>query len=278
MEAGITTAKAKVRRCCLILAAALLLGVFARGAVAAEPLRVLFVGNSQVYTANLPAVLDALGEANGRPIDSEMLVKGGATLAERVADGSVERVLDQRHFDVVVLQERGGDLICPRTDICEAAQASVVAVKALAATIREHDAAPVLLGTYQRVPRVSELLLVTETRAARDASMPYVAVSGAYVQGLDSHPELPWHDPDGGHPGGQLALLDAVLLYRELFDTWPGNGGFAVTAPMYTPHTRFFPPLLASEKVLVRDELATGHDYSSAAVSAALALAKATRP
>ena len=107
--------------------------------------------------------------------------------------------------------------------------------------------------------------------------MPYVAASRAYVQGLASHPQLPWHDPDGMHPGSQLALLDAVLLYRQLFDTWPGTGGFAVTAPMYTPHTRFFPPLLASEKVVVRDELATGHDYSSTAVSAALALAKSPR-
>ena len=278
MEAGITIAQAKVRRGCLILAAALLLGVFARGAVAAEPLRVLFVGNSQVYTANLPAVLDALGEANGRPIDSEMLVKGGATLADRVADGSVEHALDQRHFDVVVLQERGGNLICPGTDICEPAQASGVAVKALAATIREHGSAPVLLGSYQPLPQVSEMLVVTEAQAAKDASMPYVAASRAYVQGLDSHPELPWHDPDGGHPGGQLALLDAVLLYRELFDTWPGTGGFRVTAPMYTPRTRFFPPLLASEKVVVRNELAAGRVYPGAAVSAALALAKATRP
>jgi len=48
----------------------------------------LFVGNSLTYVGNLPAVLDALAAANGRTIASDMLVSGGATLSERVADGS----------------------------------------------------------------------------------------------------------------------------------------------------------------------------------------------
>src|SRR5690606_32452557 len=56
---------------------------------------VLFVGNSLTYVANTPAVYSALAAANGHPTRSDMIVRGGATLAERVADGSVERALAQ---------------------------------------------------------------------------------------------------------------------------------------------------------------------------------------
>lgn len=40
-----------------------------------------------------------------------MIVKGGATLSERVVDGSVERALDGADYYALVLQERGGELM-----------------------------------------------------------------------------------------------------------------------------------------------------------------------
>src|SRR4051794_10679841 len=50
--------------------------------------RVLFIGNSFTFVNNLPAVFAALGQANGFPIATQMLVKSGAALADRIADGS----------------------------------------------------------------------------------------------------------------------------------------------------------------------------------------------
>ena len=73
--------------------------------------RFLFVGNSLSYVGNLPAVFDALCRANGHAVHSEMLVEGGATLADRVQDASGAAHLVADHYDYLVLQERGGDLI-----------------------------------------------------------------------------------------------------------------------------------------------------------------------
>ena len=247
-------------------------------ASAPDPTRILFVGNSLVYTSNLPAVLDALGEANGQPIHSEMLVKGGATLRHRVEDGSVIAALEKGQYDYVVLQERGGDLVCADVRSCESASASMQALQSLAATAREHGATPLFLGTYQRLPSVSDRLLAGEAQAATAASVPLIPVSALYAQAIASHPDLPWHDPDGAHPGPQLQLLKAVLLYRELFGEYPGAAGFTVTAPMYTPRAKFFPPLLASEKAVVKGEPATRHEYLSAAVAIAVTLAKNAKP
>lgn len=241
------------------------------------PLRVLFVGNSLVYTGNLPAVLDALGEANGRSIESEMLVQGGATLQQRVEDGVLDVVLDNGNYDYVVLQERGGDLVCRDTASCETARVSTEALQTLTAAVRAHGAKPLSLGTYQGLPAASEALLIGEASAAAAASVPVIAVSALYGQGVASHPQLQWHAPDGMHPGPQLQLLQAVLLYRELTGEYPRATGFTVSAPMYPPRAKFFPPLLAGEKAQVAGEVADRHVYPREAVTVALELAQDRR-
>lgn len=259
----------------LFLGAALALAACTSTHSAPNSTSVLFVGNSVIYTSNLPAVLDALGDANGQPIHSEMLVKGGATLRHRVEDGSVSAVLENGRYDYVVLQERGGNLFCFDAGSCETARVSMEALQSLAATVRKHGAKPLFLGTYQGLPSASEALLEGEAQAAAAASVPLIPVSALYAQALASHPELPWHDPDGAHPGRQLQLLNAVLLYRELVGEYPDAAGFTVTAPMYTPHAKFFPPLLASEKAVMKGDAASRHEYSSEAVAVALELARA---
>lgn len=262
----------------LLLASALALTACTSASSAPDQTRILFVGNSLIYTSNLPAVLDAVGDANGQSIQSEMLVKGGATLSHHVEDGSVNTALEKGRYDYVVLQERGGDLVCFDTGSCEPARVSMEALQSLAATAREHGATPLFLGTYQGSPGASDRLLEGEVQAAAAASVPLIPVSALYAQGLASHPDLPWHAADGMHPGRQLQLLDAVLLYRELVGGYPDAAGFTVTAPMYTPGAKFFPPLLASEKAVVDGDPARSHEYSADAVDVALSLARSARP
>lgn len=115
--------------------------------------RALFVGNSLTYVGNAPAVFSALAEANGAPIASDMIVKGGATLAQRVVDGSVARALDEKKYTATVLQERGGDLMCSFGP--ESCVQSRQALKALAALAKEKGVHVVLLGTYQSHPAAS---------------------------------------------------------------------------------------------------------------------------
>ena len=96
---------------------------------APEGLRILFVGNSLTYVGNLPAVLGALSLANDQPTQSDMLVAAGGTLTDRLRDGSVGRAIAKRDYDVVVLQERGGDFACGfGPQVCADARASLSAL------------------------------------------------------------------------------------------------------------------------------------------------------
>lgn len=193
--------------------------------------RVLFVGNSLTYVGNVPAVFSAVAQANGRPFPSDMIVKGGATLTQRVSDRSVARALDKNGYTALVLQERGGDLLCSfGPDSCIQSRR---AIKDLAALAKEKGVSVVLLGTYQPNPAVSKRLIEAELSAAAEAEIPYIEVSEKLRQLRTTAPELTWFASDGMHPGRDLALLNAVLVYQALRGSLPKSSPLTVNAPIY---------------------------------------------
>jgi hypothetical protein len=205
-----------------------------------QPDRVLFVGNSLTYVGNLPAVFSALAHANGHVVDSYMVVSPGGTLSERVADGSAARALQQCDCTSLVLQERGGDLF---DGFGHAAMLqSKQAIASLSHAGRAHGANVVLLGTYNS-PGISHQLVVMEGAAAKAAGIPYIAVSERLWRLYAAYPPLDWLCKAGGHPGKHLVLLDAILLYKQLYGSFPAATPFVVHAPIYGVHTGLTPEL-----------------------------------
>jgi hypothetical protein len=196
-----------------------------------HPMSVLFVGNSLTYVGNTPAVLDSIASANGGAVASDMLVKGGATLTQRFADGSIAVALAAKPYSAVVLQERGGDLMCSfGPGSCLDSRRSLQSIVAAA---RSSGARVYLLGTYQDDPRASKALVAAESAAAAEAGIPYIEVSEKFQVLRSSAPNMRWHALDGVHPGADLALLNAVSLYRELLGALPKSRPFTVKAPIY---------------------------------------------
>ncbi|WP_417068624.1 hypothetical protein [Niveibacterium terrae] len=228
--------------------------------------RFLFVGNSLSYVGNLPAVFDALCRANGHAVHSEMLVEGGATLADRVADSSVRLQLSAARYDYLVLQERGGDLIGGFGE--EARLSSLAATTELTEIARRAGVQPLYLGTYQKLEAFSEQLVAAERELSGPLKLRFVPVSSGLVRGLRDYPELAWFARDGQHPGPDLTLLQAVRLYREVYGALPREQTLDVVAPIYGISTTFFPPALASMKALAREPAADRHHYDAATVRA----------
>lgn len=211
------------------------------------PRHVLFVGNSLTYVGNLPAVYAALASANGHATRSDMIVQGGAALSERVADGSVARALAENQYTTLVLQERGGALVCafgPQS--CVESQA---AIKDLARMARKHGVEVVLLGTYQSLPAMSRLLVEKEAAAAQAAGIAYVAVSENLQRLRTAAPALAWFDSDGAHPGKDLALLNAMLVYQALHGALTKTDALTVTAPIYGRSSGLTPVLRKADGV-----------------------------
>ena len=226
---------------------------------------VLFVGNSLTYVGNLPAVFDAVSRANGRDTSSYMIVAPGATLTDRLNDGSVERALSQGSYSFVLLQERGGDFMCgfgPR--VCEDSRKSL---ESLAAIARRHGVVPVLVGTYQGEPRASEAIVAAESNAALGVEVDYISVSDRLHRGRLSEPEMEWFGADGMHPGHELVLMEALLLYEHLFDTRPTSSELVVEAPMYSASSGLTPDLRSASHAAPRAGTSFGKQYDSERVT-----------
>jgi hypothetical protein len=258
-------------RCTLILAVLLACFCTIAHATGEEPLQVLFVGNSLTYVGNLPAVLESLASGNGKSLQADMLVKGGATLTQWLDSGAVPKALQDRHYDYVVLQERGNDFACGfGPQVC---RDSRHALHVLAGIVRGAGAKPILMGTYQVGHDASEALVAAESKAARAENMPYLDVSTRLNEGRERVPYDDWF-AKAGHPGHALVLLEAVLLYKQLFGVLPQAKALEVRAPMFVPGSRFAPPAPVSEPLLPGISLAGGYDYSRDDVANAIALAR----
>jgi hypothetical protein len=235
-----------------------------------RPEKILFVGNSLTYVGNLPAVLETLAQANGKSLQADMLVKGGATLSEWVREGAVPRALAASHYDDVVLQERGFDFACGfGPQVCKDSRH---ALRALAGIVRKAGAKPILMGTYQVAPDASRAIVAAESKAARSDAMPYIAVSGRLNEGRKKFPYADWF-ARGGHPGHDLVLLEAVLLYRQLYASLPQAKALEVRAPMFVPGSKFAPPDPVSLPLLLEVPLAGGYSYSRSDLQQAIGLA-----
>lgn len=246
---------------CLLLAACS--GVTTRDEREAIP--VLFVGNSLTYVGNLPAVFDAVSRENNRSTASDMLVTGGATLTDRVKDGSVARALESKKYSYVVLQERGGDFACGfGPEVCANARQSLLTLTEL---VRKHGATPILLGTYQTYPPASREIVQRELLAAENAGIGYVSVSDRLLSLRNTYPEMTWFASDGAHPGADLTLLDALLLFEHLHEAEPQSSGLSVQAPIYTLESWLTPDVRAATAPSDLPDVPTSIQYASSDVA-----------
>jgi hypothetical protein len=197
-----------------------------------DSIRVLFFGNSVTYVGNLPAVLSALCSTAGSRCDTQMIVEGGATLSDRVAHRSLDRVGAAGRFDYLILQERGGDLIA-RADRNEVRTRAEAAAGSLVADARKRKMTPVLLGTYQGLTAPSQAIVTAESALATKLGALHIPVAQTLDCARRKREPLRWFDRDGMHPGPDLTLLMAVLLFRELHGASPRTMDLLVQAPIY---------------------------------------------
>ena len=208
----------------LLLAA----GSFGAGATPAPvrpQLRVLFVGNSLIYTNNLPGLLRALAEAqpSGPRIATETYVAPGGTVAERWEDGKVAAALASGGWDAIVLQERGGMLACMAdNDLrqhpqCRASERAHTDFAELAAT---HGTRTLLLATWgldqTAQHQMDRALKRLASRIEPGDAAATVVPAGSTLRLFASRHSWLGTFPDGIHPSTQASLIMAAQLYRAL--------------------------------------------------------------
>ena len=125
----------------------------------AQPLRVLFVGNSHTYTNDLPRIVAALATQRGVELDTDMLAEPGVSLGDHLGARRLRRLL-QREWDWVVLQQGTSSLPESRRDL-------VVSTRAIAELLRGRTTRIALISIW---PQRRYLASSLAAEASRDPS------------------------------------------------------------------------------------------------------------
>lgn len=199
-----------------ILAA--LLGGMTFHASAAEPLRVLFVGNSYTFYNRLPDIVKQMSIDAGqtRPLEVADVTFGGASLEQHWQLGDVQAALAEKDWDYVVIQDHS---MMPVKDPEKTRQY----VKLIADAARADGAQPILYLTWARQnnPAMQAQLDTVYTSLAEETRSLLAPVGQAWQRALAETPKPVLFTPDGSHPSYTGSYLAASVFYSLIYGTQP---------------------------------------------------------
>jgi hypothetical protein len=196
-----------------------------QGQPQAKELRVLFIGNSQIYSNELPRTLEALAEsaARDRPrIKAGQFTPGGASLESlwnKGADqGSARAKIAEAKWDFVVLQEH-----------FNAKPDSFNKYAALFhEAIAKNGSKTVLFCTASissLYPKGFQDMLEMQAALGKKLNVPVAAAGRAWLTYWGDNPtpeeRLALYDPDKAHPGKRGSYIYACALYAVLTGNSP---------------------------------------------------------
>jgi hypothetical protein len=183
-------------------------------AASAEPLRVLFIGNSQTAWNDLPNKVASLAQAGGneRPVTRTIAI-GGFSLEDHWHEGAAQSAIAEGRWDFVVLQQGPSALI-------ESRRLLVEYTRRFAAVARAKGATPALCMVWPSTSRASDFSGVsTSYRAAARAVEGRLLPAGeVWRKVLRENPDIPLYSDDGLHQTFAGSYVAALVIYHELYD------------------------------------------------------------
>ncbi len=194
----------------------------------ARTLRALFVGNSQIYWADLPHIVEELAAsapAECPRIETESFARGGANLRdlwEEPTDGrSLETTIAEGGYDVVVIAE-SIDLVDARPSPYP--QQFVDYASIIVHAAQDSGAMPVLLATaYVEMPEHAHFDEMAEPQIALAHELgARVAAGGlAWLRAWNEQPDLALYADDHAHPSWRGSYLSGLVVYSTITGASP---------------------------------------------------------
>lgn len=205
--------------------------------------RVLLIGNSLIYTNNLPGLLRSLAraQADGTRIDTETYVTPGAELADHWKQGLAQRALENGHWDVLVLQERGGLLAClespSRKDEADCRN-SVRTHRRFARLAEAKGIRVLLLGTWGPDSDWQDRLDRGLRRIAREIRATPVFAGTRLRERASRTTASTLFTDESLHPSLAASLIVTAMLYREITGRSPQARPLLMDFPLLPPGSR----------------------------------------
>lgn len=210
--------------------------------------RVLFLGNSYIYTNNLPLLVQQIATSMGDTLIYDENTIGGYTLQAHSTDVTSINKINAQAWDVVILQEQSQR---PAFDPSQVATDTYPYAKKLDSMIRNHRPCTETMffmtwgykngdaGNCAAYPPICTYLGMQQRlresylQMAQDNNAIVSPVGAAWKQVRDSFPSIDLYSPDESHPSISGTYLAACVFYASIFHKNPIGtsitGGVAAT-------------------------------------------------
>lgn len=181
-----------------------------------EGRRALFVGNSYLYTLDIPGLVQALADSAGGDQLAVMTVAGpDMALVDHLGEGTAVRQIRKGGWEWVVLQQGPSSVEINRDTLR-------LATKAFAAEMELVDATPALFSAWPSRPRIQDFPRAIESYqlAAADVDGIFLPVATGWLEARERDLEINLYS-DGLHPSPAGAYLAALVIYGKLLGKSP---------------------------------------------------------
>ena len=192
---------------------------------AAEPLRVLFIGNSYTYCNDLPGIVQAMADEKKYPMEVDSYTVGAASLRSLLNSpqhAQAARKLAEGNYDWVILQDQSQTPAYNPND-------TLGAVQRWSQLAAAHKTRVMLFLTWAHADTMNGKTCLqsamqddtshTYCRAAVQHQASVAPVGEAWRRWYKKHPDKPLHTSDMSHPTPAGSYLAACVIYNALTDT-----------------------------------------------------------
>ena len=177
--------------------------------------RVLFIGNSYLYTQDIPGIVQALADsAHGDHLAVETVAGADLALIDHWNEGTARREIAKGGWEWVVLQQGPSSVDVNRDTLRLASQ--------LFAGAMAGHATPALFSAWPAEARREDFPRAIEsyTLAAADVHGLLLPVAAAWLAAWSQSPTLELY-ADGLHPSPEGAYLASLVIYARLLGKSP---------------------------------------------------------
>lgn len=187
--------------------------------------RALFIGNSYLYTMNVPGIVQALATANGDQLTVRMEAEPNYALIDHWNRGAIQSVITSQSWDWVVLQQGPSSVELNRDTLR-------LATAYFDPLIKQAHGTPALFSAWPSEPRRDDFGPAIESYAiaAADVGGIFLPVATAWLEAWNIDPSLQLYE-DGLHPSPEGAYLAALVVYARLFDRSPIGQPYELNVP-----------------------------------------------
>jgi hypothetical protein len=181
-----------------------------------EGRRALFIGNSYLYTQNIPEIVEALADsAHGDKIATAMVAGPNLALIDHWYFTTAREAIAQGGWEWVILQQGPSSVSLNRDTLR-------LATGYFAGDIAAVNAKPALFSAWPTVDRRQDFPAAIEsyTLAAQDVDGILLPIAAAWLAAWQRDPNLQLYQ-DALHPSTQGAYLSALVIYSVLLEKTP---------------------------------------------------------